>query len=54
MEISREMGGLTYCAQEDLPKNAQAYVKLIEDYCGVPIAWIGTGPGREDMITRSV
>ncbi|KAI1810401.1 Adenylosuccinate synthetase [Poronia punctata] len=37
---------------EDLPKNARAYVKLIEDHCGVPVTWIGTGPRREDMITR--
>ncbi|KAI8956296.1 Adenylosuccinate synthetase [Xylaria longipes] len=39
---------------EDLPKQAIAYVKLIEEHCGVPIAWIGTGPGREDMIIRPI
>ncbi|TGJ78417.1 hypothetical protein E0Z10_g10343 [Xylaria hypoxylon] len=38
----------------DLPKQAQAYVQLIEKHCGVPIAWIGTGPNREDMITRPI
>ncbi|RYC64557.1 hypothetical protein CHU98_g1650 [Xylaria longipes] len=40
--------------QEDLPKQAIAYVKLIEEHCSVPIAWIGTGPGREDMIIRPI
>ncbi|KAI0457556.1 Adenylosuccinate synthetase [Xylaria acuta] len=39
---------------EDLPKQAKAYVKLIEGHCGVPIAWIGTGPGREGMIIRPI
>ncbi|KAI1338239.1 Adenylosuccinate synthetase [Xylariaceae sp. FL0016] len=39
---------------EDLPKQAQAYVKLIEEHCGVPVGWIGTGPDREDMITRQL
>ncbi|KAI0489925.1 Adenylosuccinate synthetase [Xylaria cf. heliscus] len=38
----------------DLPKQAKAYVNFIEEHCGVPIAWIGTGPGREDMIIRPV
>ena len=36
----------------DLPKNAQNYVKRIEKVVGVPITWIGTGAGREDMVTR--
>ncbi|KAF2966333.1 hypothetical protein GQX73_g7212 [Xylaria multiplex] len=39
---------------EDLPKQAQAYIQLIEQHCGVPIAWIGTGPNREDMISRPI
>ncbi|SPO05846.1 probable Adenylosuccinate synthetase [Cephalotrichum gorgonifer] len=37
---------------EDLPKEAQDYVSFIEQYVGVKIRWIGTGPGREDMIDR--
>ena len=37
---------------EELPPQAQAYVKFIEDFVGVKIAWIGTGPKREDMIVR--
>ncbi|RCI07908.1 hypothetical protein L249_5785 [Ophiocordyceps polyrhachis-furcata BCC 54312] len=37
---------------DDLPKEAQDYVKYIEDYVGVKIKWIGTGPDREAMIKR--
>ncbi|KAK3381057.1 Adenylosuccinate synthetase [Podospora didyma] len=37
----------------DLPKQARAYVEFIEEFVGVPIAWIGTGPKREDMIIRT-
>jgi len=36
----------------DLPTNAVNYVKRIEELVGVPIKWIGVGPGREDMVTR--
>ncbi|KAJ2975774.1 hypothetical protein NUW58_g8264 [Xylaria curta] len=35
-----------------LPEQAKAYVRLIEQHCGVPVIWISTGPGREDMIRR--
>ena len=37
----------------ELPPQAQAYVKFIEDFVGVRITWIGTGPKREDMIVRA-
>jgi len=37
---------------EDLPPNAVKLVKRIEELVGVPIKWIGVGPGREDMVTR--
>ncbi|PHH86584.1 hypothetical protein CDD83_10016 [Cordyceps sp. RAO-2017] len=37
----------------DLPKQARAYVEFIEEFCGVKVGWIGTGPKREDMITRA-
>jgi adenylosuccinate synthase len=36
---------------EDLPCAARSYVKFIEEFVGVKIAWIGVGPDREDMIT---
>lgn len=35
-----------------LPKAAQAYVKRIEALTGVPVAYIGTGPGRHEMIAK--
>ena len=35
-----------------LPPRAQAYVRRLEAIVGVPIAWIGTGAGRNDMVTR--
>ncbi|KAL1837918.1 hypothetical protein VTJ49DRAFT_3264 [Mycothermus thermophilus] len=35
---------------EDLPPQAQTYVKFVEEYTGVPVKWIGTGPARDDMI----
>jgi len=37
---------------EDLPEKAVKLVKRIEELVGVPIKWIGVGPGREDMVIR--
>jgi len=37
---------------EDLPENAQAYVKFIEAHTEVPIKMIGVGPGRDQVIVR--
>jgi len=37
---------------EDLPVEAREYVEFIEETVGVPVAWIGTGPARDDMIVR--
>ncbi|KAK3332872.1 Adenylosuccinate synthetase [Cercophora scortea] len=37
----------------DLPKQARTYIEFIEEFVGVPIGWIGTGPDRDDMIIRS-
>ena len=34
----------------DLPKNAQAYVKFLEDISGAPMSAIGVGPGRDETI----
>lgn len=36
----------------DLPDNARHYIEFVEEFVGVPIRYIGTGPGREDMISR--
>jgi adenylosuccinate synthase len=35
----------------DLPKNAQAYVKFLEEVSGAPISAIGVGPGRDETIS---
>jgi adenylosuccinate synthase len=35
---------------EELPKNAQAYVKALEEMSGAPFWAIGVGPGREQTV----
>jgi adenylosuccinate synthase len=35
---------------DDLPKNAQAYVKALEDMSGAPISAVGVGPGRDETV----
>lgn len=37
---------------EELPVNAQKYVKMLEDAAGVPVRWIGVGPARDETIRR--
>ncbi|KAK7424319.1 Adenylosuccinate synthase [Neonectria punicea] len=37
----------------DLPKNARDYVQFIDEFIGVKIKWIGTGPDRDAMVVRS-
>jgi adenylosuccinate synthase len=34
----------------DLPKNAQAYVRAVEDLIGAPIAAVGVGPRRDQTV----
>ena len=34
----------------DLPENAQKYIKFIKNYCGVKISSVSTSPKREDTI----
>jgi adenylosuccinate synthase len=36
----------------DLPANARAYVEFLERQIGVPITIVGTGAGREQVLTR--
>ena len=36
----------------DLPKAAQQYVERIEELVGVPIHYIGTGPGRHALLYK--
>lgn len=35
---------------DDLPINAQNYVRYIENYLNVPVRWVGVGKGRESII----
>uniref|UniRef100_A0A8C5NDB0 Adenylosuccinate synthetase n=1 Tax=Gouania willdenowi TaxID=441366 RepID=A0A8C5NDB0_GOUWI len=35
---------------DELPENAQKYVRFIEEHLGVPVKWIGVGKSRESMI----
>jgi len=35
---------------ENLPANAQSYIRRIEALCGVPVEWIGVGADRDDMV----
>ncbi|MFG1947468.1 adenylosuccinate synthase [Nonomuraea sp. NPDC048826] len=40
---------------EDLPTNAQAYVRALEEMSGAPISAIGVGPGRDQtLVIRSL
>jgi adenylosuccinate synthase len=44
---------ITQCKTwEDLPQQAREYIEFIEKQVGVPIKWVGVGPGRDAMITR--
>ncbi|WP_106396473.1 adenylosuccinate synthase [Actinocorallia populi] len=36
---------------DDLPPNAQAYVRRVEELSGAPISAIGVGPGRDQTLT---
>lgn len=37
---------------QDLPVNCQRYIIRLEELTGVPVKWIGVGPGRDDVITK--
>jgi len=37
-----------------LPENCKKYIAFIEDFLGVPIEWIGVGPGRESMLKKEL
>lgn len=39
---------------EDLPENAKKYIKFIEDFVGVPVEWVGTGPSRDTMVHKDI
>ena len=35
---------------DDLPKNAQGYVRAVEEMAGAPVSAIGVGPGRDETV----
>ncbi|KAI0748724.1 Adenylosuccinate synthetase [Daedaleopsis nitida] len=37
---------------DDLPDNCKKYIGFIEEFLGVPVEWIGVGPGRESMVKK--
>ena len=39
---------------EELPENAKKYIEYIESYLGVPITYIGIGPGDKDYLTKPI
>jgi len=44
---------ITKCrSYSELPQKCKDYVEFIEQFLGVPIEWIGVGPGRDAMIHR--
>lgn len=46
---------ISACKSYDgLPENAKKYIEFIEKQIGVPVEWIGVGPGRESMIYREI
>ncbi len=36
----------------ELPANARTYLQRVEQLVGVPVSWVGVGPGRLDMATQ--
>ena len=38
---------------DELPVNARKFIDFIEGFVGVQVKYIGTGPGREDLIVRA-
>ena len=38
---------------DDLPQAARDYIRFIEDFVGVPVSFVGVGPGREQMVARN-
>ncbi|KAJ3556006.1 hypothetical protein NM688_g2268 [Phlebia brevispora] len=36
----------------ELPENCKKYIEFIEQFLGIPIEWIGVGPGRDAMVKK--
>jgi adenylosuccinate synthase len=39
---------------DDLPENARRYLEFVSEFVGVPIAFVGVGPGRDQIVTTDV
>ena len=47
-------GSLAMCRRRsELPANARSYVERIEAITGIPVGWIGVGPGRDEVIAET-
>ena len=52
-DFEGNFGDISNCKSfDELPENAKKYLRRIEEFIGVPVKFIGTGAGREDMIIR--
>lgn len=52
-DFEGNFGDISNCkTYDELPENAKKYLKKIEEFTGVPVKFIGTGAGRENMIIR--
>lgn len=53
-EFEGNFGDISKCQSfEELPENAKIYINRIEELTGVPVKFIGTGAGRDDIIIRN-
>jgi adenylosuccinate synthase len=46
----KSAAGMAARTRGELPTELQGYMKFIEDYLGVPIVLMSTGPGREETL----
>lgn len=54
-EVSGWSEDISECREfEDLPEAAQNYVKTIEDFCRVPVSFVGVGAQRHQNIDRGL
>ena len=52
-EFEGNFGDISECKDfDDLPEKAKTYVKRVEEVAKTKVKYIGTGPGREDIIVR--
>ncbi|KAF5334734.1 hypothetical protein D9758_016900 [Tetrapyrgos nigripes] len=52
-QLSSSNPSISTCTSyNDLPENAKKYIEFIETFLGVPVEWIGVGPGRGEMVRR--